>query len=187
MDTRFLNAFLTPSRTIIEGYQLKPFCLKHRIWLHGIKSPFMDSESPIEVQDLLTALAVCSEANLDEIRWRERWVGFRLALDRARFRRACQAFVAHFDNSDTWPRFWERSKEGETASDATPWPLSVMCNLIKNGVSYEDALQMPEPRAIWLSAAFAIGAGAKLEFLSPEMEAEIDAFLSAQQSMKPQA
>ena len=66
-------------------------------------------------------------------------------------------------------------------------PAAAVTNLIKNGISYQEALEMPEPRAVWLSAAFSIAGGAKLEFLSPEMEAEIDAFLSAQQSMKPPA
>lgn len=184
MDRRFLNAFLTPSRTLVEGYSLKPFCLKHRIWLTGIGSPFMEDDKPITVPDLLLALRICSEQNLDKPGWRDRWIAFRLTLDEERFKRACQAMVAHMDGTETWPRFWER-KDREGSADATPWALSLLCNLMKHGVSYADALQMPEPRAIWLSAAFSIGEGAKLEFLSTEMEEEIDGFLSGQPSMKP--
>lgn len=186
MDRRFLNAFLTPSRTIIEGYSLKPFCLKHRIWLSGINSPFTTDEQTIGVTDLLLALRICSESSLDRPGLRERWLGWRLTADRERFERACKAFVAHMDGTETWPRFWEQ-KDREGSADSTPWALSILANLIKHGISYQDALQMPEPRAIWLSAAFSIAEGAKLEFLSPEMEDEIDAFLSAQQSMKPPA
>ncbi len=186
MDSRFLNAFLTPGRTYIEGYALKPFCLKHRIWLMGIGSPFMAEDKPIEVPDLIVALRICSEGNMDRLTFRERWVGWRLALDKDRFKRACQSLVAHMDWVETWPRFWQ-NKNAESGVDSTPWALSLLANLIKNGVSYQEALEMPEPRAVWLSSAFSISAGAKLEFLSPEMEAEIDAFLSGQQSMKPHA
>jgi len=186
MDSRFLNAFLTPGRTYIEGYQLKPFCLKHRIWLLGIGSPLMAEDKPIAVADLLIALRICSESNMDRLTFRDRWVAWRLALNEQRFKTACQAFLAHIDWVDTWPRFWQ-NKNAESGVDSTPWALSLLANLIKNGVSYQEALEMPEPRAVWLSSAFSISAGAKLEFLSPEMEVEIDAFLSAQQSMKPPA
>ena len=187
MDSRFLNAFLTPGRTVIEGYPLKPFCLKHRIWLLGLRSPFMQEEQPLTVPDLLIALRVCSESNMDSLTLRDRYVGWRLAVDEDRFKRACSAFVAHMDWTETWPRFWQRKDADTAGNESTPWALSILSNLIKNGVSYQEALEMPEPRAVWLAAAFSIAGGAKLEFLSPEMEAEIDAFLSAQQSMKPQA
>lgn len=187
MDRRFLNAFLTPSSTTVEGYVLKPWCLKHRLWLMGIGSPFMQDDAEIGVPELITALRVCSERGLGRLTLRERWLAWRLTRDKERFTRACKSFHGHMDGSLTWPRFWNR-KDGEgEGSGSTPWPLLVICNLVKHGMSYEHALQMPESKALWMSAAFAIGEGAKLEFLSPEMEAEIDAFLSSQPSVRTPA
>lgn len=186
MDKRFLNAFLTPSATIVEGYRLRPWCLKHRIWLTGVGSPFMAEDQEIGISDLLLALRICAERPIDKLSLRERWLARSLSRDPARFRRACLSLHGHMDGSETWPRFWKKTDEGEGES-STPWPLLVLCNLIRHGVSYEHALQMPEPRAIWMSAAFAIADGSKLEFLSSEMEAEIDAFLlsSRQSERKP--
>lgn len=183
MDSRFLNAFLTPAVTVVEGYRLKPWCIKHRLWLTGIKSPFMQDEAEITVPDLITALRICSESGFGRQTLRERWLAYRMASDPARFRKACLSFHGHMDGKDTWPRFWESSEEDSGGGSSTPWPLLVLCNLVKHGVSYEHALQMPEAKALWLSAAFTIGEGSKLEFISPEMEAEIDAFLSNPQQV----
>lgn len=174
MDKRFLRAFLTPSRTVIEGYSLYPWCLKHRLWLEGIESPFMRPDAPIEVADLLLALKVCSESELGRPTIREHYLGICFAISRDRFEAACRAFVQHTDTTAGWPKFYERKDEGGGAGPSTPWPLAIVCNLVKNGVTYEAALQMPEAKAIWMSTAFAISAGAKLELLTTEDEELID-------------
>jgi hypothetical protein len=59
-----------------------------------------------------------------------------------------------------------------------------MTNLIKNGITYQDAMQMPESKAIWLSTAFAISAGAKLELLTTEEEELIDHLQQVEDSKK---
>jgi hypothetical protein len=174
MDKRFLRAFLTPSETVIEGYRLYPWCLKHRIWLDGIESPLMRPEEPLSVADLILALQICSERPVGRLSLRERWLAYRLHADRERFKRACAAFVDHMDTAQRWPKFLERKRTGEPGDGGVPWQLGVVTNLVKNGVSLEDALQMPEPKAIWLSSVFAIQAGAKLDILSTELEELID-------------
>lgn len=173
MDKRFLRAFLTPSSTVIEGYVLYPWCIKHRLWLEGIESPFMQSDAPIEVSDLMVALRVCSESGIGRPTIRERLLGIRLALDKKRFQRSCSAFVQHMDTTPGWPKFFERKDEGAGGPNI-PWPLAIVCNLIKNGMTYEAAMQMPEAKAVWLSTAFAISGGAKLELLTTEDEELID-------------
>ena len=174
MDKRFLRAFLTPSRTSIEGYDLFPWCLKYRIWLQGIESPLMRQDMPITVPDLVVALQMCSETGVGRLGLRERWLGLRLALSPARFERACAAFVAYAHNGDSWPKFYEK-KEGQGGASATlPWELAVLANLVNHGVSYEAALQMPETRAIWLSTAFLINDGQALHILTTDDEELID-------------
>jgi hypothetical protein len=173
MDQRFLEAFLTPSQTTVEGYRLFPWCLKHRIWLEGIGSPFMDLDKPCAPSDVLIALQVCSEKEVGRLTLRERWLAYRLHADPARFKAACSALLAHMDTSSRWPRFWERKEEGERGSQI-PWHLAVICNLVKNGVGYEHALQMPESKAIWLSTGFLISSGVKLDVLTTDDEALLD-------------
>jgi hypothetical protein len=174
MDKRFLRAFLTPSQTRLEGYTLYPWCLKHRIWLEGIESPLMRPDAPIEAADLIIALQICSERPVGRLTLRERWLAYRLHEDKDRFRKACAAFVDHMDTAQRWPKFLERKKSGEPGDGGVPWQLGVVANLCKNGVSLAEALEMPEPKAIWLSSVFAIQAGAKLDIISTELEELID-------------
>jgi hypothetical protein len=174
MDKRFLEAFLTPSRTSLEGYTLYPWCLKHRIWLEGIGSPFLDHDKPVSVADLIIALQVCSERPVGRLTLRERWVAYRLHSDKGRFAVACQGMLAHMGSGTRWPKFWERKHESGGASATIPWQLGVLCNLVKNGVDYEHALQMPECKAIWLSTGFLISNGAKLDVLSTDDELLLD-------------
>ena len=51
-----------------------------------------------------------------------------------------------------------------------PWVLTVVCNLVKHGISEERAWTMPESQAIWLHSAFAIGNGADMKVLTKEDE-----------------
>jgi hypothetical protein len=174
MDKRFLRAFLTPSRIKVEGYTLFPWCLKYRIWLEGIESPLMRQDAPITVPDLVIALQVCSETGVGRLGWRERWLGLMLTVFPRRFEQACRVFIAYSQNQDAWPKFYEKKEGKGGPSSAMPWELAVICNLVSHGVSYPDALQMPETRAIWLSTAFAINDGGELHLLTTDDEALID-------------
>lgn len=186
MDKRFLRAFLTPSCTYVEGYRLYPWCIKHRIWLMGIESPFVREDSEITVPDLLIALKVCSETPIGKPTWGDKWLGFRLTMNRERFQAACKALVGHMDTSEVWPKFYEKKNESGSGDGGTvPWPLSIVANLTKHGISYQDAMQMPEAKAIWLSTVFAINAGAKLSILTTEDEELIDSLPKVEASPPP--
>ena len=174
MDKRFLRAFLTPSRTTIEGYAMYPWCLKYRIWLEGIESPLMRQDAPITVADLILALQVCSESPVAKLGLRERWLAFRLSLNKERFEAACRAFTSYALNYESWPKFYERRDSQGGATSSVPWELGIISNLVKNGVAYEAALNMPEVRAIWLSTAFLVSGGAQLHILTTDDEALID-------------
>jgi hypothetical protein len=52
-----------------------------------------------------------------------------------------------------------------------PWPLSIVANLIANGITEQRAWEMPECQAIWLNSALAIRKGADVAIMSPEEEA----------------
>ena len=134
----------------------------------------MSQERELTVPDLIIALQVCSERPVGALTLRERWLAFRLARDEARFEEACKAFVGYMDGAETWPRFYEKKDASAGGGSTIPWHLLVLCNLIKHGIGYSEALQMPEARAIWLSTGFAISDGSKLEVLTTDDEELID-------------
>ena len=58
-----------------------------------------------------------------------------------------------------------------------PWAISVIANLIANGIEEKRAWEMPECQAIWLNAAFAMRKGVDVAIMSPEEEAYIESEL----------
>lgn len=175
MDQRFLKAFLTPSRTRLLGRLLFPWCLKHRIQLAAVGSPFVNG-GDVSPADCLIFAKVCSEEPLGKSP---------SLLDRYRARKmseqpphlqACIARINAHIQQEAWPRYWDapRTEGGEPRHNGIPWPLGVLSNLVRNGLSLEDAMHLPEAQAVWLSTAMAVQAGAKLEVLTTQDEALLD-------------
>lgn len=175
MDQRFLRAFLTPSRTRLLGRLLFPWCLKHRIQLSAIGSPFVVG-GDVTPADCLIFAKVCSEERLDKPPG---------ILDRYRARKmaeqephlqACVVSIRRHMREDCWPRYWDapRTEGGEPRHNGIPWPLGILSNLVRNGLSLEDAMHLPEAQAVWLSTAMAVQAGAKVEVLTTQDEALLD-------------
>jgi len=173
-DQRFFNAFLTPASTTVCGRKLKPFCLKHRLFLEGIESPFLKEDVEITVQDIIIALKICGDETIASPTLADIWLGMRLSLSRDYKRRAAVAIVRHISTQVNFPKFWERTDRKTYGASNVPWQLTILANLVKNGVGYAEAMTMPEAKAVWLSAVFNIQAGAKLEFLSTDDEELID-------------
>jgi hypothetical protein len=55
-----------------------------------------------------------------------------------------------------------------------PWALGIIINLTRSGMSLEDALNLPECQAVWLSTGSSIQQGASLDILTSEDEALLD-------------
>jgi len=149
-------------------------CLKHRIFLEGIASPFLREDAQLTIPDLILALKVCSDELIDRPTLRDKWLGLRLALSDDLFRRGCRALVQHLDTTRDFPRFWERNDRKTGGASSIPWQLNIVATLVRGGVSYADALLMPEARAVWLASVFSIHQGAKLEILTTDDETLID-------------
>lgn len=173
-DQRFLQAFLIPASTTICGRRLKPFCLKHRLFLEGIESPFLKEDVEISDQDIILALKVCSDEAIGDPTLADIWLGVKLQLSKDYRKRAALAIVRHISTQVNFPKFWERTDRKTYGASNVPWQLTILANLVKNGIGYSEALTMPEAKAVWLSAVFNIQAGAKLEFLSTDDEELID-------------
>lgn len=174
MDKRFLNAFLTPKSTILLGKRLLPWCLKHRIQLSALENPLAIG-GEVRPFDLLVFARVCSEERFRieptfGERWRLRSLGTVSGLTDA-----IVEAKAHMKQDD-WPRFWEKS-ESVSAGDrmhGIPWALSVIANLVRHGVSHDEALHLPEAYAIWLSTALGVHEGAKVDILTTDQEEMLD-------------
>jgi hypothetical protein len=174
MDKRFLRAFLTPSRTLLCGYRLYPWCLKHRLQLTALGHPLIVG-GPVSATEVISFARLCAEVGLPaKMGWRDQWRATRLVKG-DRLAEAIQDARDHV-GVPNWPKFWDQPKTegGETRGGGVPWALAVIANLTRNGLSLEDALHIPEAQAIWLSTTYSIQGGAKLEILTSEDEALLD-------------
>lgn len=134
----------------------------------------MQEDQEITAQDIIIVLKVCAEEPIGDPTWRDIWLGVRFALSEDYKRRAALAVIRHITTQLNFPKFYERTDRKNYGESNVPWQLTVVANLCRNGVSYSEAMTMPEAKAVWLSAVFSIQAGAKLDFLSTDDEALID-------------
>jgi hypothetical protein len=89
---------------------------------------------------------------------------------------------------DCWPKFWEKKdEEGGTGgrNRGMPWALGIIINLTRSGMSLEDALNLPECQAVWLSAGSTIQQGASLDILTSEDEELLDELQRVKPSPPP--
>lgn len=175
MDKRFLKAFLTPSRTRLLGRLLFPWCLKHRIQLTAIGSPILTG-AEVTPADCMVFAKVCSEEPLSKgPTWLDRHRVRKMTEEPAHLA-ACVAAIADHIRQDAWPKYWDapRTEGGEPRHNGIPWTLGILANLVRNGVSVEEAMHLPESQAAWLSTAFAVQSGAKVEVLTTDDEALLD-------------
>ena len=172
MDRRFTSAFTDPANTILLGRFVSPFCLLHRVQLEAAESPLLKSGVGIRPLDLLVAVKICSGERLDKITWKDSWYLGKMTSNGDYFADQIDRF-AQFVLVTAWPKFWEK-KAKAAESSGVPWPLSVVSNLIANGIPEERAWKMPECQAIWLNSAFAINKGAELKVLTTEDEELIE-------------
>jgi hypothetical protein len=174
MDKRFLGAWIDPARFRLLGRSLYPWCLKYRVRLMAFDSPLVTGSRGITPADLLFACQVCADEEvggrlgiMDQLRI------MRLMRDPVRFEMYLKAFadyilVAH------WPKFWEQTAKTSGGNKGVPWPLSIVANLIANGIDEKRAWEMPECQAIWLNSALAISKGADVAIMSPDEEAYME-------------
>lgn len=173
MDKRFLRAFLTPKATRLCGYDLYPWCLKHRLWLTALDHPVLVGGDPTPAEIVFFA-KVCAERPIGKPTLRDKWETAKLGLTANR----CAAIdvIRQHLRLDCWPRFWDKPEhEGAGGrNNGIPWTLSVITNLTRNGHSLEEALNLPEAQAIWLATSINISKGAKVDVFTSEDEELLD-------------
>ena len=175
MDRRFLNAYVDPAP--LKGFlgrTLFPWCLKYRVRLMAFDSPLVTGSRGITPADLIFACQVCAEEQLGDVGWRDKLNIMVLNRNPARFERLLEAFAGYILVQD-WPKFWEQTKTKSGGGDkGVPWPLSIVANLISQGIPEQRAWEMPECQAIWLNAAWAAANGSESKILTTDEEAFMD-------------
>lgn len=168
MDKRFIGAFTDPAGISLLGRRLYPFCLKHRVRLMAIDSPFMtgDDCSPL---DLLLAIQICAEEPIGKLTLTDRMRLLKYVKRDGRFTADVDKFVAYL-NINNWPKFWEKNKAKSGGDSGMPWILTIISTLISGGIDEQRAWEMPECQAIWLSSAMSVSKGADINILTTEDE-----------------
>lgn len=176
VDGRFLRAFTDPAKVSCLGKSVYPWCLKYRVRLLAVGSPFADDSGrePTPL-DLLTAVKICAEEPIGELTKSEVRLVENLASRPGRFLSECERFQ-EYAHIGAWPKFWESNKKnGASAEDAgIPWPLMVVASLVKHGFDEKRAWEMPECQAIWFNTAFGAMNGSESKILTTDEEAFMD-------------
>lgn len=169
MDRRFLSAFTDPSDQVkILGRKVAPFSLLHRVHLEAAESPLLRSGSDIRPVDLLVAVKICAGESIGQPTFWDSWYIGKMSNNPDYFAEQIDRF-AQIVLVDSWPKFWEkRSRNGDATG--VPWVLSVVANLVANGIPEDRAWTMPESQAIWMNSAFAVIKGAELKVLTTDEE-----------------
>jgi hypothetical protein len=144
--------------------------------LHAFDSPLVTGSRGITSADLLFACQVCAEEPLGEVGIIDRLRLSRLNDNPAKFEMLLNAFAGYI-LVDDWPKFWEQDQKKSGGNKGLPWPMSIVANLVANGVPYKQAWEMPECQAVWLNAAFAMRKGVDVAIMSPEEEAFVESEL----------
>lgn len=183
MDARYLKATtVTPPDVKICGKRLLPFCLRHRVLLESIDSPFLDpSNKGFTAKDLMTAIKVISTYNksvLDEpFTVTEKVYIYLINKSAKRLSMMCGFVLGHISNSCSYPKLWEKNDVGDKKkNEKIPWTLACVANNVRNGCSLEEAWTMPEGEAVWMSISHAIYNGAKIDVISSDDEKQMENF-----------
>ena len=182
MDARYLQATtVLPRQDKVCGRTLRPFCLRHRVMLEAIGSPFIEpGKKPFDPVSVIFAARILSTYEKDnmcgDLTFVEKFYIMRMALSRKYFSRCVGVIIGCINVSLSYPKLWEKEKKENRKHENLPYALSCISSLVRNGCTLEEAWTMPEGEAVWMSVANAIYNGAKIDVLSTEEEKDLEKF-----------
>lgn len=183
MDARYLQATtVLPRQDKVCGRTLRPFCLRHRVALEAIGSPFLDPANkqfdPIQVVMAARILSTYDKQEMAKpLSYVEKCYIAYMAMNKKYYSRCVGTILGCIKVSLSYPKFWQKEeKKDQKKYEDIPFPLACVANLCRNGVSLEEAWTMPEGEAVWMSVASAIYNGAKISILSTEEEKDLENF-----------
>lgn len=187
---RYLGAFLNLTKHRVCGYELRPFCLRHRIVLDAIGSPFLPGGTVINPTpaDLVLAARVCATPDpFKAIRptFLDGWRIIRLGNSARRYAKEVLAWQAYVMDTAQHPRVGGKPSPHKK-DRGVDWTLSVVVSLMEMGFTEEQAWTMPEGRAMYYFFTRAIREGAEIDITTtsmedklPEARAAVDAAIAA--------
>lgn len=172
MDARYLKATtVIPLDVKVCGSRLLPFCIRHRVQMESIESPFLDyAKRSFTAKDVIYAVRIMS--TLDKARisapltLREKLHYFWLNTSRDRLARAVGRVLGIMLESCSYPKLW--SKQEKKSKENIPWTLACVANNVRNGCTLEEAWTMPEGEAVWMSISHAIYNGSDVDVISTD-------------------
>ena len=190
MDARYLQATtVLPHQDKVCGRTLRPFCLRHRVALEAIESPFLDpANKEFDPVAVIKAARILSTYDKNEMAGKfsisDKLHLARMAISRKYYSRCVGVILGCIRVSLSYPKFWTKEKKAEVNFEKIPYPLACVASLCRNGVGLEEAWTMPEGEAVWMSVANAIYEGAKIDVLSTDEEKELEKFNERIQAYK---
>lgn len=180
MDARYIKAVaVLPKQNKVCGRVLLPFCLRHRMALEAINSPFVKADATkFTPVDVIYALKILSTYNKEEMVFNlslsDRWHLLLLLFSKKKMIKSVGTIMGVINISCSYPKTWH--KESKVNKNNFPWVLACVSNLVRNGCSLEEAWTMPEGEAIWMSLSHSIYNGAKIDIITTEDEEELSKF-----------
>jgi hypothetical protein len=166
------------------GRSLLPFCLRHRIALEVIDSPFIYEGKPFGPVDVINAVRVLSTHDMrgvnDKLSFKEGYHLARMRININNLKREGAKIFLYFASQSLWPRFWE--KDSSIKDNGIPWQLSVIACLVRNGHTTQEAWTMPEAEAIWLNMAHAASVTSDVKIVSDKEWEAMEQYKASQQT-----
>jgi len=180
MDARYLKATtVIPLDVKVCGRRLLPFCLRHRVQMESIDSPFLDYQNrSFKAIDVIMAVRIMSTLNKvsfgAQMTLSEKFHYFSLNSNRNRLARAVGRVLGIMLESCSYPKLW--SKQEKKSKENIPWTLACVANNVRHGCSLEEAWTMPEGEAVWMSISHGIYNGSDLQVVSTDDEEMLNDF-----------
>ena len=179
MDGRFLSAFIVPESWDILGYKLKPFTLRHMLYLTALKSPFIDKkpDTGITPEAVLVLLRVCSSEHPSKAFRRptiaDYWRQGKMESDIEFFYGTVGTVFNYIQTCSSAPEVYKKEDNSLVPKkENLPPALSLATSLmVKLHIPEKAAWETPVGQALWYLTTVAINEGAEIKILSTEDEA----------------
>jgi hypothetical protein len=186
MDRRFYEAWFNTEHTVL-GRKLHPFCLEDALILSLAESPFLVGTVKgvdYALPDLQLAVKVCSTPGevFLHARFNRSWLKklmtslWVLRCRQMNLKEQCQRFVTYIDDYNSPPDLWHDSADAGDGQLRAPWVLANATFLIRHTTfNPREVWTMPLGQALWYAATLSEQLGAKVQLVSEEEQAGIDA------------
>ena len=172
-----------PPQWEVEGFVLKPFCLRHLAVLQSIKHPIVTGEGYPEPDDMVLALRICSsdlgiKAIEKKATLKEKWLNAKMMAMPDVMARCIIGFVQYTELYSSSPKVWEKPpKEGSVDVSKAKMPEMLMLAAIllrKMNIREEEVWTMPIGKVSWYATAVGVLEGVDIQTISTEDEEKFD-------------